>query len=271
MRNVGHAKCSCVFECDDNCSQIPVYLIRDTINDLKSAIANYFNSKIVKLTFGYGGCTSVENVNILVSYKDILEGVHRTIINGYRPCICDSHILDIIENAKEHLVLESCSKKKLDYKLDNKSLNLKGSCTSYELWEKAMFIRMPELKATVDYKQCVKLSFDVKVKLHETTCDFLKTVDVLQKKCDLDLDIKIDTKECQVNFDYLVKTYNCDVPFKAYVKLVEKGVTQEELETIYENGFSLDYTESDFFINTGDNQYAFKDLSNLSKIINTLK
>jgi hypothetical protein len=235
-------------------------------------ISKYGANVEQKAKWGYP-CNDLTEVEYykLQSYRDVIKDYYDAIRLGYNPCLSYKEIQRVIEFAKKLNDFVGCSVELADQWVDKSSFDYNQSCVPYELWEKAMFIRMPKLAPKVTLKQCLRFAFDLSVTLdRKIVYQLLYDISVEQRPaCDIQYKVKVDTERCHIEYDKIVKANKCDLEYTTYVALRECGLSYDLISELTECGVDVRYDKNNneiYFETLQGNNYNLADLHSLDKI-----
>lgn len=257
---------------DVGCYALRLSDLQDVLLRTEYTIAQYGKNVEQKAKWGYP-CNNLTESEYykLQCYRDTISDYYDSVRLSYNPCLSYKEIQRVIEYAKRLNDFVGCSVELAEQWVDKSDFDYSQSCVPYELWEKAMFIRMPQMKAMVTLKECLRFAFDLSVTLdRKIVYEILYSISVEQRRaCDIQYKVSVDTERCQIEYNKIVTANKCDLNFDTYVALKECGLSYNLISELTECGISVRYdknTKEIYFETLQGNNYNLEDLHSLDKI-----
>ena len=257
---------------DDFCVDLKQDDLLNTIERANHAIAKYGKGVVEKILWGYSfPVVSKEDYTKLVIYRGALKRYRQDLITESRGCLKPSEAKYMAERVSILSDKANCPKKYSTLESDYTNVDTDDICVAYEAWEKAMFVKMPQVIAKVELKECLKFVYDLKVSLEKDyVFKILHDISVEQKAaCDINYNVKVSTQDCKFEYNVISQKQSCDIDFDLYVNLRECGLSYDLISELVECGISPRYNEKDqtiYFETLSGNTYDLNDLHSLDKI-----
>lgn len=271
--------CRKCHDCDD-CKEVSVSQLRDTIYAIDYKVSEYSECITGKSLWGIGKCTvTEEDFNKLISYRWALYGFFRSLkrsLNNIYGCLCNHEVFTIIENLSSVLDF-SCvrSSNRTDIISDDSGLAewkvLHPDLIAIDEWEKYAVEIIPKIGFSVkktDFGQACTILLKIVAKEIEQPEDFIYALSVTRKfyengcyinredlgltridykvkkeedYCNIDVKMTAVEKFDRCEYEYAVKELKCDITFKNYTRLLECGISHKVISTILECGLDIKY------------------------------
>lgn len=283
MKTVKAAKClnMCDRNCENckSCNSLNIYSLRELVHKSKIFLAHFAEKTVFFEFYGYRKppASLGSRVDTVRNNLPSVERYLKAIRGGYTPCLCPSELDNIYQRIDKEVNTLPCTEgdmneENLDLEvfqpLDPKNIN--SSCIPYEPWERAVFLRMPEVGYTVDIKKCVRFLYDLKVSTEVLDPEFIIDFSVeVKKACNIDYKVDIDLQQCKIEFDKISKLNSCDISLDTYSKVRECGISYDTVSKLLECSVEPFYDKKSgeiVFLTQEGNKYTTQELLSLHKV-----
>jgi len=260
--------------------------IDSLLDEIRQFVIRYYSSEKLWLEYGFGDYDENEkHVRKLESLQNTLVRHRHSILYEYRSPLCNEELSNIVNISKQIIkstktgdcsVLKDCSKSLSDIEITYPQ-EFTGNCVPYETWERALYVRVPQLDVKVKpSKECKGFVFDIMVKSNADKSDkecFLLDISAKRKNiCDISYKVNVDPKVCKIKYDLFVKKHpNCNVSYNLYTKLTVEGFDDELLSQLNELNITVQESEDGFTLTTTeDNTYTLSSLTSIKEFIENI-
>lgn len=239
-----------------------VYLIKEKLSFLSDQ-----RVKNIKYNY-YCGENIVEDIERLITFKNSLDRIKKSIYSTGRYCLSDEKVQLIIEKVIKEVGRQKCGENKVDIIKDDslvKKYILDGNlCISYDLYNEYAYriCRQLGVKITAEKEVC-DLTFSLSREI--ISCDLLYSLSVVKELCDLKYVVeRSKDDECKIDYKLLIEEYpDIDLTYKTYNSLIkDHNISSRVIKNVYDCKLSLDINNVGVVVlNTPVSQFNLLDIT----------